>query len=373
MEHNIIPNGDHCPIAVVLLNVSGNTALEEYLNLDKIFTRKDPILSVTPENATEMSATLLDIVSFGKGSSANKSQMLLAKLVPAWVSGPVHPQQSCIGSISKKHLSLSRCPIEGDLRFPHFAQPFQLAVPSPFRENVCCMHGKGPITAGIPGGHNEEPPPKRQKESQSGGDHHEEQEGINGDGNQGKKENNDDEQGDNSEDQAEDAHGPNSLNELRECFMKDLGLRGYRTACGAGDLVQLDTLVMRQLPESVVESMGVHNMADLILSRGAGIFNWEDQDLAQWFVCPKHREELGMYGREWERTWRKINSAIGRVAVCAMPKIEGLFPHSQPVPAIRTRQRVPLVLKQESLALLKFKDILFQVGMRKLPVADVDG
>ncbi len=138
------------------------------------------------------------------------------------------------------------------------------------------------------------------------------------------------------------------------------------------ELVELDTLATRQLPESVVESMGVHNMADLILSRGAGIFNWNDQDLAQWFVCPKHRQELGMYGREWEETWRKTTSASGRVPKCAMPKIEGLFSHSQPVPGIWKRQRVTLVLKQESQALLKFKDILFQVGMRKLQEKGVD-
>ncbi len=234
MEQNVIPNGDHCPVAVVLLNVSGNAALQEYLNLDKIFTRNDPISSVTPKNATEMSTALLDIVSFGKASPANKSELLLAKLVPAWVAGQVHPQQFSSGLKSKQHLSLSRCPIEGDVGLLHFDQPFELSIPSPLKENLCPNHSKGPITAGNPSRHDEEPPPKRQKESQSGGGHHEEQKGINGEGNQGEKENNDDEQGDNSEDQAEVVHVPKRLNE-HECFMKDLGHRESRTACGAGN------------------------------------------------------------------------------------------------------------------------------------------
>lgn len=113
-----------------------------------------------------------------------------------------------------------------------------------------------------------------------------------------------------------------------KCFLKDAQNNKDPKPCGTGEdsgLLSLQELSQRPAQYSEVE---VDNEADLILSRGDGLFDWNELDLSEKFICKKHYKNLGP---EWNRKRPFIGDKKGksRSPKCLMPTIQGTISHTK--------------------------------------------
>lgn len=140
-----------------------------------------------------------------------------------------------------------------------------------------------------------------------------------------------------------------------KCFMKTATTNNNPTPCGSGDAGKLIALSEIATQSAEYAKVVVDNEADLILSRGDGIFHWRNQALDKVFVCEKHYNELG---RAWNHRLpqKKVNGVqVG--AKCNVPEIAGANNH-QP----RKAKPGLFVTKEQSEILLATKDVFVPLG-----------
>ncbi len=349
---DVIPNGEGCPVIITLVNSSASALLDEYLNSD------DASILLSKENIPILAAALKDIVVFGQ-SAANSRHELVEMLVPALVG-----QHYVLRNHQALESSLSRCsqwPLERKAILPYV---FQLSVPSPGAQNVCRY--MQPSLAAPAGGEKERggdsPPDKTARRDESGTQQTDKQ----GQGTSHVPESSDQED--------EKRQQPGTTFEMMDiqshvCFMTYLASDEDRSPC-EGDLSTIQELVQEEIPaDSENTATGIVNMADLVLSRGAGVFNWQNQDLTNMYICKKHKTELGKVGRAWKLTWSRIKKGGKRDIKCMMPPNVSGFTEHQRRPAHRPQEEstreIQTISKMESHAILRYKDVLIKVGTRK--------
>src|SRR5690349_12920013 len=91
-----------------------------------------------------------------------------------------------------------------------------------------------------------------------------------------------------------------------------------KTPCGEGELQNVANLVNPADPAlglQSVEKFGADNIADLILARTSGIFDYQRHNLENLFICPKHLNEIV---KDWKRSERNMFSHGERVAKCGI-------------------------------------------------------
>lgn len=140
----------------------------------------------------------------------------------------------------------------------------------------------------------------------------------------------------------------------RECFMKQATRNPDPTPCGTeqeGYLLSFDEIASDDASYSDVL---VDNEADLILSRGDGIFHWQDQPLHDKYVCKKH---YGALGRGWAKARPKRKGKKARLPRCNVPSIDGAQDHVETVDGSKRR-----VSKEESEAVWNVKRTFVPLG-----------
>ncbi len=147
-----------------------------------------------------------------------------------------------------------------------------------------------------------------------------------------------------------------------EYFMKHPLRSNGVTPCGIGEgneiLHRLSSLVGNPVPTGRV--YGADNEADLLLSRGAAIFDYTERDLTNMFVCSKHKAELTT---AWIRTNTPAFYRKGeRVTKCAIPALGEFLGHPTPVAATARR----FITKDQSQAALMLKNVFIPMGLCKI-------
>lgn len=143
------------------------------------------------------------------------------------------------------------------------------------------------------------------------------------------------------------------------CLVKQsLYKMSKQTDCGDGTLVKLADLVNPDpaLGLQDVEKFGADNVADLILSRSSGIFDYQRHNLENLFICAKHLNEIGKNWKAAERT-----RFHGRhVSKCSITYLEGFpAPHTTVVEGPRS------LTKQESQTIFRYNHTLVPLGTGK--------
>jgi hypothetical protein len=135
------------------------------------------------------------------------------------------------------------------------------------------------------------------------------------------------------------------------CFMKVPENNKKPSSCGSGP--NADLLSLKDIADNSGDysAIAVDNEADLILSRGDGIFNWRDLALDQIFVCKAHYKELG---QGWRRRQPRLTKKTDKLGPkCAMPELENVRKHEKPTLAKRNTH----LTKSESEAILQIKQV----------------
>lgn len=148
-------------------------------------------------------------------------------------------------------------------------------------------------------------------------------------------------------------------NENKECFMKNVRNNNIQRLlqCDTAEKAELISLVDIVDQSAHYTEVPVDNEADLVLSRGDGIFHWNDQSLDNMFICKRHYNILG---RGWSRIRPYTGGSKGRTGLlkCAVPPIPGLEVHSDPVRA----HPYTYITKEESEILLSDKGVFAPLG-----------
>ncbi len=328
-EQDVIPDGEHCPIAIVLLNVEPLSMLARSLSAQHIFTDEYPILPLDDTYIDAIAHSLTDMVVFTKNVQID-SCYLFERIAPEFTSQHyiLHGSEASI----VQDLSLSRCPENHQSNIPLLPSTFQSSQPTPGVKNACprpssrsshittagnsgqlsnskpvadCRSPANHVTAGQPmqrtGGKGEstqhrsgEPPTKKQKTTTT--DHDGSSQDMFGE----------DENGEKESDQHPAEHGDEELapkEHETKCFMSEPSCnKDVQVPC-SGELTRLSQYMAIPPPE--LYSTGAVNMADLILSRGDGLFHWHNMNLDEVFVCEKHGQDLGT---NW---WNKRSQMLG--------------------------------------------------------------
>ncbi len=243
----VIPNGEQCPIIVMLLNSSAKALLDEYLN------NNDASIMLGKENIPILAAALKDMVVFSQGATSNRVE-LVEMLVPA-VAGRHYILQNHQALES----SMSRCsqwPLDQKAILPN---AFQLSVPTPGAQNVC-RHMQPSL--GVPAGGEQEreggPPCKKPRRDGSGFHQTNEQ----------RQSASDVAEGNGQEDagrQQPMARFETMATLDHVCFMTYLVSGEGRSPC-EGVLTSMDELAREQIPADAEDMVsGIVNMADLVL------------------------------------------------------------------------------------------------------------
>jgi hypothetical protein len=87
----------------------------------------------------------------------------------------------------------------------------------------------------------------------------------------------------------------------QKCFINEATTTRVATVCG-GPLQPLSDYKDEEIHPSAAQTtaVGLENVPDLLLSRGAGIFNWRDLDLSRVFICKDHNPYL-IRNMPWEK------------------------------------------------------------------------
>lgn len=138
-----------------------------------------------------------------------------------------------------------------------------------------------------------------------------------------------------------------------ECFMKHVTTNKNPTKCGSGEGSKLLAMNEVALQTADYSEVLVDNEADLILSRGDGIFHWNTLSLNKIFVCKHH---YNLLGRGWRRMQRRFKTTTK--LKCMVPVIEGALNHTENKP----REYYSFVSKKESEAILITKGVFIPPG-----------
>jgi hypothetical protein len=138
-----------------------------------------------------------------------------------------------------------------------------------------------------------------------------------------------------------------------ECFMKHATNNKSPSECGTGKGSGLKPISDIKLQPADYSEVTVDNEADLILSRGDGLYHWRTLPLEKMFVCERHYNWLG---RGWKRRQQRFKKTAK--LKCMVPQIEGCFSHNENEP----KQYSTYVTKEESEATLVTKRLFIPPG-----------
>ncbi len=135
------------------------------------------------------------------------------------------------------------------------------------------------------------------------------------------------------------------------------------TECGSvtseEDLLSLETLRGTTIADGEKTASGIDNEADLILSRGAGIFDWWRRDLTKKIFCPHHHAVLSRLGRHWNFYAKQKILGKRKDLACTIPVLPGVEEsHEESVFAKKNLH----LAKSASEAILEQKEVLVPVG-----------
>lgn len=158
----------------------------------------------------------------------------------------------------------------------------------------------------------------------------------------------------------EDTDRVRRATESKDCFMKYAGRNPHPGECNVNKNEPLIPL-LDLVPNSAADysDIPVDNEADLVLSRGDGLFHWSDLPLDKLHICHKHYHDLGMAWKHNQPKKYKKRTEIG--LRCNVPAIEGANSHISPVVA----KKYTFVTKEESEALWHIKKTFVPIGTGK--------
>lgn len=155
----------------------------------------------------------------------------------------------------------------------------------------------------------------------------------------------------------EDDEGFEPPNESKRCFMETPKNNPFPTPCGQTEpdshIVPLNKLIGKHFIYSKY-TVGVDNLADLVLARGDGQFNWQERDLDTTFVCKKHYREIATH--VWAQNLPRFLQRGEKKLKCNVPHIAGFQAHEPRVVGQK------FASKEMSKALLKIKAVFVPVG-----------
>jgi hypothetical protein len=123
------------------------------------------------------------------------------------------------------------------------------------------------------------------------------------------------------------------------------------------------------MDEEIVQMFGANNVADMILSRGAGEFDLDYTDeavrtrMATTFICEKHKKELSsQWNRDKKRFIYRGNGSTAK-KMCSIPN--DLVPVHTNNDGKQIPERGQNLQKKEAKALLQQIGVLLHIGIRK--------